>query len=67
MRRAQTLGARDPAAAAHQWARIDHELVDRAFWVPTVNVRAVDFVSKRLRNYEYHPISGFLADQVYLR
>jgi YVTN family beta-propeller protein len=67
MWRAKTLGARDPAAAAHQWARIDHELVDRAFWVPTVNVRAVDFVSKRLRNYEYQPISGFLADQVYLR
>ena len=35
--------------------------------MPTVNVREVEFVSKRVRNYEYHPVWGFLVDQGWLR
>jgi hypothetical protein len=31
--------------------------------MPTVNERDVDFVSKRLHNYEYNPVWVFLADQ----
>jgi hypothetical protein len=34
--------------------------------VPTVNDREVEFVSKHLRNYEYNPVCGFLADQSWL-
>ena len=34
---------------------------------PTVNVRAVEFVSKRVRNYRYSPVGGFIANQVWLR
>jgi peptide/nickel transport system substrate-binding protein len=67
LRRASTLSARDPAAAAALWTRIDRDLTDRAFWVPTVNMREVDFVSRRLRNYQYQPVWGFLADQAHLR
>lgn len=57
----------DPARAASLWAAIDRQLVDEAAWVPTVNVRAVEFVSKRIRNYQYSPVGGFIADQVWLR
>ena len=53
----------DPAGAAALWSRIDHELVTRAFWVPTVNVREIDLVSPRLRNYVYQPVWGFLPGQ----
>ena len=42
-------------------------LTGDAAWVPTVNLRAVDLVSSRLRNYQYNPVWGFLADQSWLR
>jgi hypothetical protein len=35
--------------------------------VPTSNVRAVDFVSKRLGNYKYSPQWGALLDQAWVR
>ena len=66
MRRASALEVEDPGEAATLWADIDHELVDRAVWVPTVNVGVTEFVSRRLRNYEYHPVLGFLAAQAWL-
>jgi peptide/nickel transport system substrate-binding protein len=67
MRRAQTLEATDPRAAAVLWARIDRKVVDLAVWVPLVNSRVIDFVSARVRNYQYHPYWGFLASQVVVR
>ena len=38
MKRASALELESPAQAARLWTRIDHELVDRAVWVPTVNI-----------------------------
>jgi hypothetical protein len=38
-----------------------------AEWVPTVASREVELTSKRLRNYEYNPVGGFLADQAWVR
>jgi peptide/nickel transport system substrate-binding protein len=67
MRTAARLQLTDAAGAATLWSAIDRRLVDEAVWVPTVNVRIPEFVSKRLRNYEYSPVTGFLADQVWLR
>jgi peptide/nickel transport system substrate-binding protein len=67
MRRAATLQLTDPTHAALLWAAIDRELVDQAAWVPTVNLLALEFVSKRVRNYQYSPIGGFIAHQVWLR
>jgi N6-adenosine-specific RNA methylase IME4 len=64
---ANTLEAKDPRAAGIQWAQIDHQLVDQAAWVPLVNIRRVDFVSDRVRNYEADPTLGLIADQVWLR
>ncbi len=64
--RAKSLQATDPRAAAAVWAKIDRELVDRGAWVPLFNERAVDFVSARVHNYEFHPVGGFMADQAWL-
>jgi ABC-type transport system substrate-binding protein len=67
MRQARALQLRDPQRAAALWARIDHELVDEAPWVPLVTLRGVDLVSRRLRNFTFHPVWGFLADQAWVR
>jgi peptide/nickel transport system substrate-binding protein len=67
MRAATELELRDPTRASELWAAIDRRLVEEAPWVPTVNVHAPDIVSKRLRNYLFSPVGGFIADQVWLR
>ena len=67
MQRASAVELQDPARAARLWAEIDHELVDRAYWVPTVNVGIAELVSPRLRNYQYHPVWGFMAAQAWVR
>jgi ABC-type oligopeptide transport system substrate-binding subunit len=66
MRTALRLERRNPARASQLWTAVDHRLTDDAAWVPTVNLRAVDLVSTRLRNYEYNPVWGFMADQSWL-
>ena len=65
--KAELLELSDPAGASARWESIDRELTDDGIWVPYVNEREVDFVSKRLRNYEFNPVWGFLADQSWLR
>jgi hypothetical protein len=67
IRAAITLEARNHRAAGIRWARIDREFVDRAAWVPMVNVRWVDFVSAHVHDYEADPTVGFIADQASLR
>ena len=66
LRRAQALKSTNPRAAAAIWARIDRRLVDRATWVPMVNELGLDFVSERVRNYQFHPYWGLIADQLWL-
>ena len=67
MRRASELGLTDARGAARAWADVDRRIVDAAASVPLVNPRAMDFVSSRVRNYQYHPVWGLLAGQVWLR
>ena len=64
---AAALQARDPAAAAELWSRIDHELVDRAPWVPLYNPRTVTVLGRRVGNYKYHPFWSVLLDQLWVR
>lgn len=64
--RARSSAATDPRAARSMWAAIDRRLVDRAAWLPMVNEGGIDFVSARLRNYQFNPYWGFVADQVWL-
>jgi peptide/nickel transport system substrate-binding protein len=67
IRRAGSLQQRDPAAAGKAWSRIDHELVDRAPWVPLYNPRTVTALGPRVGNYKYHPFWNVLLDQLWVR
>jgi hypothetical protein len=67
MGRATALELKDPRRAAALWLRIDHEIVDGAYWVPTVSLRSPEIVSRRVRNYQHSPLWGFIASQVWLR
>jgi len=63
-RRAQAL---DPRAGGELWSRADRALTDTAAAVPFANLRTVVLVSKRVRNYQYHPFWGTLFDQLWVR
>lgn len=67
MQRALRLALTDAQRAAAAWAEVDHRVVDAAASVPLINPRAVEFVSSRVRNYQYHPVWGLLAAQVWLQ
>ena len=65
--RALEIQADDPDAAAARWQQIERELVDAAAWVPLFTPQRADFVSKRVRNYQYNPAWGLLLDQLWVR
>ena len=67
IRRALDLEATDPAIATSLWWRLDHELVDRAPMVPLLNPKQIDFVSRRVGDYQYSPQWGVLLDQLWVR
>jgi ABC-type oligopeptide transport system substrate-binding subunit len=67
MARATALQLRDPRRAGAAWAKADRRITDQALWVPTVNTHAPELVSSRVRNYQFHPVWDFIADQVWLR
>ena len=67
MQRASQLGLTDPARSAAAWAAVDRRITDAAAWVPTVTLRVVELTSRRLGNYQYNPVWGFLADQSWVR
>jgi peptide/nickel transport system substrate-binding protein len=67
MQQASQLQLSNPAKAAATWTAIDRQLTNNAIWAPTVSENEVDYVSKRLHNYEYNPVWGFLTDQAWLR
>jgi hypothetical protein len=67
MQRAELLEPTDASKSTLLWEAIDRQLINAAVWVPTVAGREVELTSARLRNYEYNPVWGFLADQAWVR
>jgi peptide/nickel transport system substrate-binding protein len=65
--RASSLQTQDQGAAARLWARIDRQATDLAPWVSTYTPRTVDLVSKRVGNYQFHPLFGALLDQLWVK
>ena len=57
------VGTTNPRKANTLWAKIDHQIVDHAPWVAMVNTKNLDFVSKRVKGYQYSPQWYFLLDQ----
>ena len=66
--RALRIQATDPYASVGLWVRIERELVDQAPWVPLYTPQGANFVSKRVRNYQYNPaLTWILLDQLWVR
>jgi peptide/nickel transport system substrate-binding protein len=65
---ALTEQATNPDAARGLWERIDRQTVDQAPWLPLVNPKAVDVLSKRVGNHQYSSSGlGMLFDQLWVR
>jgi YVTN family beta-propeller protein len=67
IRQTLRLQEQNPTAANASWAEIDRELVDKAPWVPLHTPYSRDFVSKRVGNYQHHPLWGALLGQLWVR
>jgi peptide/nickel transport system substrate-binding protein len=49
------------------WTQFDRFATNDAAAVPFLNLKATDFVSKRVGNYQHHPEFGLLIDQLWVR
>lgn len=67
MDEAARLQLTDLAAAHAQWTSIEHDITDRAPWVPLVSRSWVNLVSERLGNFEVNPEWGPLLDQMWVQ
>ncbi len=67
VKHATVLQAQDPHAAAKLWTEVDRDLTDLAPLVRTYTPRNVDLVSKRVGNYQHHPLFGVLLDQLWVK
>ncbi len=67
MDRAAAAQVQDPAAATTLWQQVEQALLAQAPVVPAYNRRNVDFVSKRVGNYQYNPQWGVLLDQLWVK
>jgi YVTN family beta-propeller protein len=65
--RARARQATNPRAANALWTRIDRELTDAAPWLFLYNNKQADFVSRRVRNFQYNLQYGILLDQLQAR
>ena len=67
MRRAQAQWSSDPIGSRALWQRIDREVTDASPWVTLIATKDVDFLSKRVGNYQWSPSMGMLIDQLWVR
>jgi YVTN family beta-propeller protein len=67
MTRATALQATNQPAATLLWQQIENELLAQAPLLPTDNRRNVDFLSKRVGNYQYNPQWGVLLSQLWVK
>ncbi len=67
MDHASAVQAQDPPAAHALWRGVERELLAQAPMVPTYTRKSVDFVGKRVGNYQYHPQWRTLLEQLWVR
>jgi YVTN family beta-propeller protein len=65
--RASQLQFTNMRSANALWARLYRKLIDRAVAVPLTNISEVDFLARRVGNYQCHPFFGVLLDQLWVR
>jgi peptide/nickel transport system substrate-binding protein len=64
--RALSLQTTDPAKASAAWAAVDRQIVDQAPMVGLLVPQGVDLVSKRVDNYQLHPVWGVILSQLWV-
>ncbi|GMB80154.1 ABC transporter substrate-binding protein [Shinella zoogloeoides] len=67
MQKAFDLGVTDQAAADALWAEIDHELTDQAPAVGLFTPKRLDFVSKRLGNFQFSRQFNWIITQSWVQ
>ena len=53
----------DPDGADELWAQADRAVTDQAPWVAMFTPKLLDFTSKRVKGFQFHPQWGFLLAQ----
>jgi peptide/nickel transport system substrate-binding protein len=56
-------GITDPSGANTKWQAIDKAVTDQAPWVSMFNPKYIDFLSKRVKGYQFSPQWYFLLAQ----
>jgi peptide/nickel transport system substrate-binding protein len=56
-------GITDPNGANTKWAAVDKAVTDQAPWVSMFNPKYLNFVSKRVKGFQFSPQWYFLIDQ----
>ena len=56
-------GITDPTGANKKWEAIDKAVTDQAPWVSLFNPKLIDFLSKRVKGYQFSPQWYFLLAQ----
>ena len=67
MDQAEAKGVTDTNAANSIWQTVDHEMTDQAPWVDLFNPKQIDFLSKRVGNYQWNPQWYILIDQLWVK
>jgi YVTN family beta-propeller protein len=67
IKHASVVQAQDQDAATKLWAEVDREATNLAPLVSTYTPRNVELVSKRVGNYQHHPLFGVLLDQLWVK
>ena len=67
MRHAAAVQVNDPTAAIKLWRGVERSILAQAPLLPVYNRSAVDFVSKRVGNYQYNPQWSVLLDQLWVK
>jgi peptide/nickel transport system substrate-binding protein len=63
MDKASATGIEDADAANVMWAQVDHDIADQAPWVAMFNPKQLNFVSKRVKGFQFSPQWYFLLAQ----
>ncbi|MHB1929710.1 MAG: ABC transporter substrate-binding protein [Acidimicrobiales bacterium] len=67
MARATVLQSSNLTAANKLWGQIDQEMMKQAVWAPLFHPKLIDFVSARVRHYEFSRQYYMLVDQLWLK
>ncbi len=67
MKQAADAQVDDPPAATKLWPQVERSILAQAPLLPVYNRSDVDFVSKRVGNYQYNPQWYVLLDQLWVK